>query len=105
MMMALHILSAGHEGWMIADAKVLHHTPPGDLGARRLFRWQTGLGKSWARERGRPKPGRFGVAWWAWREMARRTARMMLRWRPWPSRSYYDAMVEVAQYWGYLRSK
>jgi len=105
MMMALSVLGEGYEGWLIADARVLHHTPPRDLGARRLFRWQTGLGKSWAHERGRPTPGRFGVAWWAWREMARRTARMLLRWRPWPSRSYYDALVEVAQYWGYLRSK
>ena len=100
----LRIIRQGHEGWLLGDAKVLHHTPEKDLGSRRLFKWQAGIGRMWAAERGRPTPGKFGVAWWAWREYFRRRARMLVRWRPWPSRSYYDALVEAAQYWGYLRS-
>lgn len=105
MMMALRIIRQGHEGWLLPDAKVLHHTPENDLTSRRLFRWQAGIGRMWAAERGRPTPGKFGIAWWAWRELFRRWRRMIIRWRPWPSRSYYDALVEVAQYRGYLRAK
>ncbi len=105
MMMALRIIEAGHEGWMVADAKVLHHTPSESLGTRRLIRWQMGIGRVWAIDRGPPTPGKLGVAWWAWREMARRAMRVCLRWRPWVTRGYYDALVAAAQYWGYLRAK
>lgn len=103
--MALRILAAGHEGWLIADAKVLHHTPDDCLGSRRLFQWQRGIGRTWLLDRGKPKAGKFGVAWWAWREMGRRYLRKCLLWRPWPSKAYYDALVQTAQYWGYLKGK
>lgn len=103
--MAMRIIAAGHEGWLIAGARVLHHTPSDCLGGRRLFRWQAGIGRTWILERGKPQPGKFGIAWWAWREMIRRTLKTCLRWRPWPTRSYYDALIDMAQYWGYLRAK
>lgn len=103
--MAASILAAGHEGWLIADAKVLHHTPDDCLGSRRLFQWQRGIGRTWILDRGKPRPGKFGIAWWAWREMLRRWFRAAVRWRPWPTKEYYGAMVEMAQYWGYLKGK
>lgn len=103
--MALRIVEEGHEGWMLAASKVLHHTPDDFIDSRRLWQWQAGIGRTWLLSRGKPAPGRFGVAWWAWREMARRCLRMWLRWRPSPTKGYYDAMVAAAQYWGYLRAK
>lgn len=103
--MALRIVEEGHEGWMLADSKVLHHTPDNFIGVRRLWEWQRGIGRTWVLSRGKPTPGKFGIAWWAWREMVRRYLRMWLCWRPSPNKSYYDAMVAAAQYWGYLRAK
>ena len=62
-----------------------------------------GIGRVWVLDNGPATPGRFGVPWWAWREVARRSLRMLTRWRPWPTPRFYQAFVEVAQYWGYLR--
>ncbi len=97
------MLKAGGGGWMLADAKVRHYIPAGRIRARFVRMWQVAIGRNWRRSRGRPEPGRFGVAWWAWREMIRRAVRAIVRWRPWPTEAYYKSMVEAAQYWGYLR--
>ncbi len=103
--MALRIVEEGHEGWMLAASKVLHHTPEKFIGSKRLWQWQSGIGRTWILSRGKPTPGKLGIAWWAWREMFKRYLRMWLSWRPAPSKKYYDAMVAAAQYWGYLRAK
>ena len=103
--MALRIVERGHEGWMLAAAKVLHWTPVNTLNHKQIWHWQKGIGRSWILERGKPTPGKLGVPWWAWREMVRRYTRAMIRWRPWPDRRYCDAMIEAAQYWGYLTGK
>ncbi len=96
------MLDQGHTGWLLADAKVEHYIPPDNLGLKRFCQWQAGIGREWVLDRGKPTPGRFGVAWWAWREFVRRTVRAVMRWRPWPSQGFYEALTAASQYWGYL---
>lgn len=99
----VRLLRSGATGWLLAGARVGHHLPAGSVGVGRFCRWQMGIGRRWALERGRPAPGRLGVAWWAWMEMARRSGKALSRWRPWNTRDYYDALGEASQYWGFLR--
>ncbi|MEX0774300.1 MAG: glycosyltransferase [Phycisphaeraceae bacterium] len=97
------LLAEGHPGWLLCDTPVYHHIGGDELGLRRFCRWHTGVGRNWRVERGAPRRGRLGVAWWAWRELARRLVGAALRWRPWPTRAFFDAACEAAQYWGYVR--
>lgn len=99
------LIESGREGWLIADATVRHYVHPARLNVRYLWKWNRYVGRKWNFDRGRPQAGRFGVAWWAWREMGRRLARMMLSWRPWASERYLRRVAEAAQYWGYLRGE
>jgi glucosyl-dolichyl phosphate glucuronosyltransferase len=103
--MVRQVLASGYEGWMLAEARVRHFVHPHRLTMRYLWHWQRFIGQGWVRRRGKPQPGKLGVPWWAWREFARRALRAAVRWRPWPDRRFYDAVVEAAQYWGYLRAK
>jgi hypothetical protein len=103
--MTRRILQSGHEGWLLAAAKVQHLVEPRRLGLRHFCKWQTGSGGALALPRGKPQPGKLGVAWWAWRELARRSLRAALRFRPWPTRCYYDTVAEAAQWWGYMRCR
>ncbi|MEX2213758.1 MAG: glycosyltransferase family 2 protein [Phycisphaeraceae bacterium] len=103
--MAINILREGYQGWLLADAKVLHHTPSDSLTRRRLWQWQKGFGRVRAFCRGKPQKGKFGIAWWAWREMIRLWLGVIVRWRPWPTKGYYHAYVVAAQYWGYMTAK
>jgi glycosyltransferase involved in cell wall biosynthesis len=97
------LLKLGETGWLLAGAKVGHHLPKDRTGVRAFCGWHVGIGRDWLLYRERPSPGRFGVAWWAWQNMLRRTLRVALNWRPWPTRQYFTALAEAAQYWGYLR--
>lgn len=96
--------TSGGEGWLIAHATVMHHTPPGMVTWKRLWQWQRAIGAGWTDSRGRPSPGKFGVPWWAYDEMLRRGFRMLTRWRPAPTREFGDAFVAAAQWWGYLKN-
>jgi len=96
------VIGNGGEGWLIAGAAVGHFIPHDRAGAKQLWRWNMGIGRRWVAERGLPEKGRFGVAWWAWREYARRLVIAASRWRPTPSRDYYRAYCDAAQYYGYL---
>ena len=96
------ILDAGHTGWLLAGAKVRHYVHPSRLTLRYFWKWQMFIGRAAAHNRGGPQPGKFGVAWWAWKEFARRLSVAALRWRPWCTRAYYDAMIHAAWYLGYL---
>ncbi len=99
-----HVVDTGHEAWLLADATVRHWVPRDRLTTRHYCRWQAGLGRMWVLQRGRPTPGRFGVPWWAWKTFLKRAAGAAVRWRPWPTRPFYDALGAAAQYYGYLRS-
>ena len=103
-MMQLDMLAAGHRGWLLAAAGVRHVVPAVRTGMGHFCRWQMGIGRGWVLQRGPAAPGRFGVPWWAWREMLRRGIRAARRWRPWPTRRFYDALAAASQYWGYLRA-
>ncbi len=91
------------EAWLVTGPKVRHYVDPRRLRMRWFWSRQMAVGREWVVHRGAPARGRFGVPWWAWRELARRVGRAAMRWRPWPSRAYYQAMAETAQYLGYLR--
>lgn len=99
-----YLLDDGHECWLLPDARVAHYVPKKQFTIRRLWSWHMGIGRTWIAGRGHPKPGRLGVPWWAWKEFCTRMFGMIIRWRPWPTRSYYDAAVASAQYLGYLRA-
>lgn len=99
------VLAHGGQGWLLADAKVWHHVHRERLTSRYVVKWQMAIGATWIIQRGRPAPGRLGVPWWAWMEFLRRSARAAVRWRPWPSPSFYHALTEAAQYLGYLRAR
>lgn len=99
------IMDAGHSGWMLAGPKVKHYIHPSRLGLRYFIKWHMFIGRAAAHNRGAPTPGKFGVPWWAWREFARRFRVALLRWRPWATREYYDAVIQAAWYMGYLRHK
>ena len=99
------LLESDHRGFLLADAAVEHYLPPQRLGVSAYLRWQMGFGRYWVVERGAPEPGRFGVPWWAWREMVTRALAACVRWRPWPTLAYYRALGEAAKYYGYLTAK
>lgn len=103
--MIRRILEAGGRGYLLAGAVVEHDLPVTQLGLGRFCRWNIGLGRSWRGERGKPEPGRFGIAWWAWREMIRRAMLVAVSWRPWPTRRFYKTLGDAAQYYGYLNAK
>ena len=94
----------GREGWLVAGPRVRHYVHPMRMATRWFWSRQMAVGSEWVVHRGRPRPGRFGVPWWAWSQFARRAGRAAVRWRPWPSRPFYDALIEAAQYYGYLRA-
>lgn len=96
-------LAKGHEGWLLADAKVRHYIPIKRTGFRYFCRWHTGWGRAWVVKRGAPTPGRWGVPWWAWKEFARRATRATVAWRPWPTKRFYDRLAEACHFWGWLR--
>lgn len=97
------LLRAGHPGWLLKDAIVEHHIPRKAVALGPFCRWQMGIGRTWSIKRGRPQPGRFGIAWWAWREFTKRLLIAICRWRPWPTRRFYDSACNAAQYYGYIR--
>lgn len=97
------LLKRGETGYLLKDAKVGHYLPPGRTGVRAFCGWHMGIGRDWLIYREHPTGGRFGVAWWAWRNMLRRAMRVVLNWRPWPTKQYFTALAEAAQYWGFLR--
>jgi glycosyltransferase involved in cell wall biosynthesis len=97
------LLEAGGEGWLLPEAGVRHYLPFERTGGRAFGRWQVGHGRTWRLTRGAPAPGKWGVAWWAWRGFGRRAVRAAALWRPWPTRAYYDALAAACHYWGYLR--
>jgi glucosyl-dolichyl phosphate glucuronosyltransferase len=97
------LLAGGHTGWLLPEPGVHHYIPPAHLTARRFRQWQVGIGRTWRAQRGLPQAGKLGVPWWAWRQFARRAVRAGVRWRPWVTPGYYQALGEAAQYWGYLR--
>lgn len=100
--MIRQIVSAGHDGWLLAGPRVDHYIHPSRLGLRYFVKWHMFIGRAAAHNRGCPAPGKFGVPWWAWREFARRVGVALTRWRPWCTREYYDAVIQVAWYLGYL---
>lgn len=102
--MIQRILDAGGEGHLLAGAAVEHYMPRQRIGLAWYCQWQMGFGRNLIVQRGRPEPGRFGVPWWAWRELLRRSMWAAMCWRPWPSKTYYDALGEAARYYGYLRT-
>ncbi len=93
------------EGWLVAGPKVRHYMHPKRMATRWLWSRQMAVGSEWAVHQGRPRPGKFGVPWWTWSQFVRCAGRAAARWRPWPSRSFYDALIEAAQYYGYLRAQ
>jgi len=97
------VLARGGEGWLLPQALVRHYLPCQRASGRAFCQWQVGFGRTWRLTRGAPAPGRWGVPWWAWREMIRRKFRVLACWRPKPTRTYYDALAAACQYWGYLR--
>jgi glycosyltransferase involved in cell wall biosynthesis len=97
------ILDRGYEGWLLAAPAVRHYVHPHRLSRRYMWRWAQANGRHWITQRGKPAPGKLGVPWWAWRRMLRRGGRMVLSWRPWYAPAHMQAVVEAAQWWGYLR--
>lgn len=100
--MLLTVLKSGGEGWLLADATVQHYMPRNRVSLRAMAQGQIGMGRQWRLERGTPEPGRWGVAWWAWRELIRRYALAAAAWRPWLTRKYCDRILAANQYRGYL---
>lgn len=94
----------GREGWLLADAKVGHYVTKDQLNLGTFWRWQKGMGARWQISDGKPKPGKFGVAWWAWRRYLARLSSAVIRWRPWPTQSFYHALSEAARFYGYLKA-
>ncbi len=94
----------GREGWLLADAQVCHYVPMDQLNLGAFWRWQKGHGAQWLASRGKPEPGKFGVAWWAWRRYLARLGGALVRWRPWPTRGFYHALAEAARFYGYLKA-
>ena len=103
--LVMRVLEApGNEGWLVPDAIVHHYTPISKVTWKRLWQWQRAIGAGWTSTRGRPAPGRWGIPWWAWREMLRRGRCVLWQWRASPTPAFGKAMVEAAQWWGYLKN-
>ncbi len=98
------ILDQGQQAWIVTGPRVRHYVYPSRLTLRWIWQRQKAVGGEWAVQRGRPTPGKFGVPWWAWKELARRALRMCGLWRPWYTPQFLQALSETAQYLGYIRA-
>jgi len=102
MVIQTRIMEAGHEGWLIGGADVAHYTDAANVNRRWFWNWHKAVGATWLARRGSALEGRKGIPHWHWREAAKRWLYMAYCWTPWPNVDYYDAMMRLAQYWGWL---
>ncbi len=102
-MRMMQIMLERGPGWLLAGVPVRHYLPAASISVARFRSGQMAVGRSWRGYREAPKPGRWGVAWWAWRHLAGRGLKALTRWRPWPTRPYFDALADACQWWGFLR--
>ncbi len=95
----LTLLRQGRIGYMLAGAKVGHYIAAKDLGLWRFCNWYKGCGRGWAVTRGEaPKPGKFGVAWWAWRALGKRCGKALCLLGK--GKEFYDALAKACLYYG-----
>lgn len=98
----IQLLEKGHAGHLIADARVRHYTEAAQVSDARFRQWQRAIGAAWIRKRGKATEGQATIPRWHRRELHRRQLRALLRKRPWPTRGYYDALMQACQYEGWL---